>query len=242
MVIVRRAGPDDAPGIARVKAAAWPEESPPDPDHIACVLAQPEHAAHVALDGDGGVIGFVDGFVTLSQAGISRWEEDLLAVHPACQGRGIGRALVEANTAAGQELGVLFARALIRVDNVGSQRAFAHCGYCLDEAVCALYVSTQPSVVSHQQEKWSPRCYAEIGQRAGDAPFFISVTTFTYRGLWLEGGLGPDSFRAAQSIRDHYGWDVAGAVIPPGQLEAVRAAEAAGYTLVGPYQWWVLDC
>ncbi len=233
MVIVRRASPADAPGIARVKAAAWPEESLPDPDHIARVLAQPEHAAHVALDGDGSVLGFVDGFVTLSPTDALRWEVDLLAVHPDCQGRGIGRALVEVSTAAGQEMGVSFARALIRVDNVGSQRAFARCGYRLDGAVCALYIS-QP-VVETRQAVSLPHI------PTGEA-HFVSVTTFTYRGLWLEGGLGAEAFQAAQAIRDHNGWDVAGAVIPPAQPEAIRAAEAAGYTLVGPYQWWIRAC
>jgi len=245
MVTVRHAGSGDASGIARVKAAAWPEESLPDADYIACVMDGQEHVSQVAIDADGQVIGFVDGFVTLSQAGVSRWEVDLLAVHPDCRGRGIGRALVEANTAAGQAMGAAFARALIRVDNIGSQRVFARCGYRVDEAVCALYTSTQPSAISHQQENQIPPLCAEEEPQGGlyrpggeDSLHLVPVTTFAYRGLWLEGSLGPDSFRAAQTICDHNGWDVAGAVIPAGQPETVRAAEAAGYAPVGLYQWW----
>jgi hypothetical protein len=71
--------------------------------------------------------------------------------------------------------------------------------------------------------------------------FLIPVTTFNYRGLWLEGTLDYDAFTCASAIRSQYKLDVAGAVIPASQEKAITAAQQAGYVFVGDYQWWRLS-
>ena len=218
---VRRAVPDDAPGIAAVKAAAWPGEAS-QAASIAAVIRQPGHATLVAVE-NGRVLGFVDGFLTHALAGVRRWEVDLLAVHPDHRRRGIGRALVTACTDAGRTAGAARARALIQLDNVGSQNTFARCGYQVNEAVCRLFVCTD-------------------GGASGPPPpldaHFIPVVTLNYRGLWIEGKLSAAGFEAARAARARFGLDLVGAAIPLAEAEALRAAQRARFRAVGDYQWW----
>ncbi|MFN8560636.1 MAG: hypothetical protein U0703_03155 [Anaerolineae bacterium] len=61
----------------------------------------------------------------------------------------------------------------------------------------------------------------------------ISVTTYTYSGIWVEGRLSLEALRCARSIRTRYGWDVAGAVIPEGTFDQTPE----GYAVVGRYRW-----
>ncbi len=218
---VRWAVPDDALGIAAVKAAAWPGEAS-EAAHIAAVIRQPGRATLVAIE-NGRVLGFVDGFLTSALAGVRRWEVDLLAVHPDHRRRGIGRALVTVCTDAGRAAGAALARALIQLDNVGSQNTFARCGYQVNGAVCRLFVSTS-------------------GGASGPTPppdaHLIPVVTLNYRGLWIEGKLSAAGFEAARAVRARFGLNLVGAAIPLAEIEALRAAHGAGFRAVGDYQWW----
>jgi len=212
--------------IARLKAAVWPEERA-DVAYLAAALAQPDRATLIA-EADGALAGFADGFLTLAEDGARRWELDLLAVDPAHQGRGLGRALIAACTEAGRDFGAEVARALIRASNTPSQRAFQHVGYTLDPAPLVLWIDAQDD----------------------DAPaplppdaYLIPVITLGYRGVWIEGQPDEAVFRAARTIRARHGWDSAGAVLPLADVAANEAARRAGFTPLGEppsggWAWW----
>ena len=219
---IRHATPADAVALQAIKRAVWPEEDA-DLAAIAVALNQPDHQTQVAVAADGTVIGFADGFLTLAADESRRWEVDLLAVHPTHQRQGTGQALVAAVTAAGRDFGAVTARALIQVENRGSQKTFAYTGYSLKPTVCHLLINTD-----------GPDDQAPVPPGA----HLVPVITFNYRGLWIEGQRA-QAFGAGRAIRARHGWDVAGAVIPETAPAELRAAEAAGYANVGAYQWWV---
>ncbi len=221
MHAIHPATPHDAAAIATLQAACWPGERP-DVARIARVVTGPDHATLIARIEDKPV-GFVDGFLTLAADGARRWEVDLLAVDPAWRGRGVGRALIAACTAAGAAFAPLYARALIAVDNAASRRAFAAAGFVEQAAPCRLMIMTAGE---------------DGGRAAPPEAHLVPVQTLSYQGVWVEGALTPGAFAAAGDVRARFGWDVAGAVIPLGQAEALAAAEAAGYRAVGAYTWW----
>ncbi len=218
-VEIRAATTDDASAIALLKSLTWPDEDS-DAAQIARSIREPGHATFVATSA-GASVGFVDGFSTLSSAGVHRWDVDLLAVHPHYRGQGLGARLVRANTAAGCQRGATCVRSLIHVENVASQRTFARCAYQLDDTLCNLYVLPGASV--------------KPGAQLPPDSHLIPVNTFNYRGLWLEtGGCGAGALLNGD-------WDLLGAVIPAGQVENERLAKAAGLERVGQYQWWFLE-
>jgi len=219
---IQRATPAHAPQIANVKKLVWEDESADD-SHIAKVIAEPDHVTHIALI-EGQVVGFVDGFLTLSADGFRRWEVDLLAVLPEYRGKGIATQLVARNTQVGyNEMDADHARGLVAVGNIGSEKAFARASFTVENALYALYVSDAA---------------ANTALPKPIHIYLLPVNTINYRGVWLEGVLDVPAFRAAQAVRTHYGWDTAGAVIPTKETNLISAAEEAGYTLIGNYRWW----
>ena len=171
-------------------------------------------------------MGFVDGFMTISDSGIRRWEVDLLAVYPDHWRQGIAKQLIRATTDAGsRDLKAHIARALIHVDNVGSMRSFERCGYHTQDEIYGLYISTVEGV-SHD---WHT-----------ERIHLIPVNTFNYCGLWIEGDLSPDAFQYANNMRHYHQLDLCGTVISTHHEKIVRAALQAGYHLVGHYRWWEL--
>ncbi|NPV67334.1 MAG: GNAT family N-acetyltransferase [Anaerolineae bacterium] len=219
--LIRRAGPDDAPALAAVHAACWPAEHIAV-EHIARALALPNRVTLAAVSG-GTLAGFVDGFLTTGADGRRRWEVDLLAVHPAARGRGLGRRLIAACTTAGTAFRPDCIRALIRVDNVASQRAFAAAGFAPQAPICRLLVNTAGD---------------DRGHEPPPGAHLVPVVTLTYRGVWIEGALLAEAFAAASDMRARCGWDIAGCVIPL-EGEALHAAVEAGYTAVGDFAWWL---
>lgn len=224
MVDIRRALIDDAPAIAAVKRAAWPDDTA-DVSLITRAIRGADHVTHAALTNR--VVGFVDGFTTTSIEGVRRWEVDLLAVMPGSQGQGIGTRLIAASTAAGRERGAALARGLVHVQNLASQKAFEKCGYEAS-GIHSLYVLSGDMPVSTV---------------AADAinPYVIPVQTYNYVGAWLEGDLSLDGLQIVKRLRAACGWDVAGAVISHSDKTIIQAAFDAGYTHVGDYQWWTLE-
>ena len=220
-----RASQKDAVAIAHVKDALWPEEATA-PDYIAEVLQQPDHHTILAIY-EGQVVGFVDGFLSLSASGQRRWEVDLLGVEPAYWGQGIGTQLVEAATQAGQEMKAEIARGLVATANIGSQRAFMKAGYRVEERPLNLWVwardSNQASITSKQL---SPSSY------------LIPVVTFNYQGTWLEGEISVASMQAAQAICARLGWAVTGTLIDIEEHVLNEATQALGYFFVNQFQWW----
>jgi GNAT superfamily N-acetyltransferase len=212
---MRLVTPADAPGLARLIHEVWDHN--PNPERIARVSLESNHATVIEEDG-GVVIGFADGFTTVTSDGALRWEVDLLGVHPAHRGRGIARSLIAASVEAGRHAGATAARALVQIDNAPSLSAFRRCGFIPDAAICELFVSNEPR---DEQLPTPPDAH------------LVSVTTLTYSGVWIEGRLSLEALRCAESARTCYGWDVAGAVLPEGDL----GVEKAGYVLVGRYRW-----
>jgi GNAT superfamily N-acetyltransferase len=199
-------------------------QEPVRPDYILACIRSHNHVVWVAQE-DKTLVGFVDCFMTISQNGTRRWEIDLLAVHPRYQGQGIGTALVRAGYDSGKEHGAGKARALVQAENAGSQRTFARCGFVPQDTICRLCVAS----LSNEN--------VEAGNMAG--LHLIAVQTFSYRGLWLEGTLNAKTLNAgmAECVRRRV--DLAGAVIPLHQPEAVSVAEQLGFEPVGVYQWWI---
>jgi ribosomal protein S18 acetylase RimI-like enzyme len=119
------------------------------------------------------VVGFASAFLTMGASGQGRWEVDLIAVRRDHQGHGLGTALIRHVWRAGDTQGAALARALIRVENVASQRAFRNAGFTTDGQVTHLLL-------------WTPRPdKRSIPDVEGVA--LLTVDTLTYRGLWIEG-------------------------------------------------------
>jgi GNAT superfamily N-acetyltransferase len=171
------------------------------------------------------VVGFIDGFSTISITGLQRWEVDLLAVRPDVQHRGIAKQLIQANSTAGHELGVDMSRSLIQVDNAGSMKAFSDCGYRAENDVSGLYV------LNH----YTPASSANLLPNDMN---LIYVNTINYRGLWVEGELSAEGLDVANRERNQCSLDIIGVVISLRQTRSIRVADSAGYNFIGQYRYW----
>lgn len=233
MIMIRRATPSDASAIAGLIRAAFPNVAA-DERQAARALRRDDHAAFVA-ERDGRVAGFCDGFVTRSAEGESRWEVDLVGVAPDSRGHGLARRLIAASVEAGRERGCAFARALIRLDNAASQRAFAAAGFAVDPVLRLIYVCSQSAGAFFDLAKFV----------ACDAPderpdWLIPVETLTYRGGWIEADPTWDRLSCAVAARATFDWDSVGVLVPAEQAGFFEVADGIDYEFVGTYQWWTL--
>lgn len=195
-------------------------ENNPDPARIARLISQ--HSTLVA-EQVRVTAGFVDTFVTVALDGLVRWEVDLLGVDPQWQNQGIARQLVLASLREALLLDLRYARALIRMDNYPSQRAFAWCGFAPQSIPSVLYVGEPVD--------------APAPSLPDDARL-VNVETFTYSGVWIEGALSAATFQAARASIFQRGHTTAGAVIRQDDSLAIEAAERAGFVPVGEFDWW----
>lgn len=182
MIGIRRARLTDIEGIADVVKDVWEQDILTD-----VCGAQTEGdlpALWVATDEADGphpadrrhpaeLVGFVSAFLTVGASGLRRWEIDLVAVRQDSQGQGLGTQLIRRICEVGASNEVSLARALIRVENIASQRVFEKVGFTTDGQL-------------HHLLLWTP----EPG--AVPIPCFpgltlLPVDTLTYRGLWIEG-------------------------------------------------------
>jgi GNAT superfamily N-acetyltransferase len=220
---IRRAVGPDVLGIVDVKRQVWPDEDA-DVDLIAAAVADPGHATHLAMIGSAAA-GFVDGFLTRSASGLRRWEVDLLAVAAPQRGRGIGRGLVEASTQAGCECGARLARALIKLDNSASERAFHHNGYRAEGEVQELHVLPGAAVAGKEA--------------LAQGLHLVNVLTFNYTGVWLEPAPDVACVDFASIVSPAPGADVVGVLIPFQKGEWAESARSVGFEPLGRYRWWV---
>lgn len=227
MVTFRSASVHDVTGIIEVKRSVWPDEENADLDYILSVIEQPEHSTLVA-ELDGQIIGFVDGFSTLSADSVYRWEIDLLAVHPAQHRRGIASELIRLSCEAGVSAGMMLARALIHRDNLPSERAFLCCGFSLMNEMGWLYTASAKA-----SEDNFCLCLE-------DDDHLIPVTTLNYRGIWIEGGQTTNSLIIARHMCSVHGLDVAGLVTVRTDDAKCSELEAHGYQQVGPYRYFTM--
>lgn len=223
--IFRQAMLDDVSAIAAVKTAVWPEEES-DVGVIARALQTPTHHTHIAMV-DEQVVGFVSCFTTESAQGERRWEVDLLAVHPDFRRRGLATKLIEGTLALPEAQSCEYARALIQIDNVGSQRSFAQNGFTTDGQIHTLLICSQALEAADARTSAASGCH------------MIPVNTLGYQGLWLEEPLSTEAFTLARAELAGTNAAVAGVIIPDDDNTNITYAEAQHYESVGKYQRWI---
>jgi len=223
VIETRTAQVDDVSRIGLIMKAVW---SYAEPNHvrIARVVQDASHVTLIAVV-DGVIAGFVDGFATTMMDSILRWEVDLLAVHPDFQRQGLASRLVSASSEAGQKRGASYAQGLVAVDNVGSQKTFAHCGYETDGVIHELLVAE--------------RARNPSGFEGNDSEaYLLPVKTMNYMGLWIEGQRQKSGLQRAINKLIGTDLDRAGAVVSETDTDVIENAIALGFENVGRYQWW----
>jgi ribosomal protein S18 acetylase RimI-like enzyme len=227
---LRRATSTDTKGIATVVYDVWAQDTLTDvcQDQIkddTCAL-------WVAADKDD-IAGFVSAFLSTGKDGDRRWEVDLVAVRRASQGQRLGRRLVIKACQDARRHSVSVARAIIRVDNIASQRTFENAGFTTDRAI-------------HKLLLWTPVSSDNpIGE--ADNVALLPMDTLTYRGLWIEGLTSEElttteqrqAIRAARSMVAKDGRLNAGALIPIDE-EHLLATDLRDEACVhGEYYWFI---
>ena len=224
---IRLAQIDDAEAIQRILQETWGDSLLFDvfSDHI----SSPEHQVFVAVEA-GEVVGFLSAFLVSNP--VPRWEIDLIIVRSASQGKGIGTSLIEEALIYGSRLGVSSAKASIRIDNYGSQRAFAKVGFTTDAQVRSLFL-------------WKPLAFRFVAD-VPETVHLIPVDALTYRGLWIDGFVESqfseqtqrDVIRTAQSrIFDEDRLNT-GMFIPDDLKDLIAPDLLTGATNHGQYHWW----
>ncbi len=222
--MIRKALLNDAQAIKILKDTVWPSDTTSE-DHTQSILNDINQTILIN-ENETDITGLAAAFMTTSLDYIQRWEVDLLAVHPNHQRQGIAKNLVNAITKIGRQKNAQIARALIQIENIGSQKTFTACGYTTNGGIQALYISD-----SENTSALDP---------AGEC-HLIPVSTLNYRGVWVEGELKAVAFMLGQAMRTQHHWDIAGAVIPKANDQAIATAEASGFTFVSYFQTWVYD-
>ena len=226
-VSIRRAALSDIDGIGAVVREVWDQEILQD----ACRrLIAGEHSTIWVAEAEEAVLGFASGFLTMDKWGQRRGEIDLLAVRPSRQGEGIGPRLIAGLEAEAASWGVDVLRALIRVKNRPSQKAFSRVGFTTDGQVHKLFL-------------WSPK-EGTAERRVQGEIAMIPVDTVTYRGLWIE-GLARLSRAAQQVVVGAARAAIArdnrlntGALIPADDTGKLARRLMQEATLQGDYYWF----
>lgn len=228
--MIRQACSDDVKGVEAVTQAVWSQDI--DHEMFHDQVKKDTCCIQVAID-DGQVTGFVSTFLSVDVHQARRWEVDLLCVRPECQGKGLGTALIESVWDQAKAHTAHVARALVRTENVASQKAFARAGYTTDNRRHHLYL-------------WTPLIGSEEFELPQDITL-MPMDTLTYRGLWIEGvtstAISHDVQGQVISIAQHR---IAsekrintGALIPVDE-EEVFSLEARNLGEVhGEYCWWI---
>jgi len=232
----------------------------PAPAEAHARLAAPTTRVWLARAG-GQFIGFVATFETRS-ASRRRLEVDLLGVIPTAQGRGIGTALARQATAGCDRL----ARALIRLGNVASERAFQRAGFAVGSDAMELLIldcrgpQPHPSPASRERGDDGPGSFPSPILRQRDEPGrgensslgpceLLPVTTLTYRGAWLEnaGAFAGDvaAWRALGRCAGEWtaqrGLELVGALLPLAEEDGRQGLAGAGYVPTGCYRFFYRD-
>ena len=225
MISIRRSVAADRDGVERIVNDVWDQDV--RDDAFRTHLQAETHSLWVAEAQDE-IVGFVSAFMTPARDGQTRWEIDLIAVEPAYQGQGIGGELI-AKTYRDGQVRAPVARALIRVDNLPSQRAFRRMGFSSDGEIYQLLI-------------WTPQPGAD--RPCPDQIALLPVDALTYRGLWIEGldSLSrQDQRRAlevARAVAAAESCDNAGAVFLARQVEDLPPQLRAEADLQGKYVWF----
>ena len=241
----------EAQGLLAVEKVVF-DESPYTAEEVQAMLTDGPQRAWLALAGEE-VVGFTIAFVAHSLHG-SRWEIDLLAVHPRWQGRGLGRRLIRAAAAHGATL-ARRARALVADDNGASARAFAAVGFrrAAEADHLLVYRTDQqapPPLADPAVRVWAvaeepQRGWALLLAAQGDRPVgyveLLRVETLLYRGVWLESwraetaAAGAALVRAALARAVDEGRQEVGAVVPDRDRAWQETLLDAGFGSLGRF-------
>lgn len=213
MWTIHPAQPDNAPIIAALHESVWPAEQLSIAT-IQAALTQPERLTLLAADPHRH-IGYVDAFTTRSQDGITRWEIDLLAVHPHCQRMGLGSTLIDAilKAARGDQ-----ARTVVAYGNLGAETVFERFGFT-------------PSAL---HTLWIAEGQPDPKETPPNEAYLLPIQTLTYRGLWIEGVLSRQALQSARALTPQ----IAGVMISEADSALVESAHALDYRLIGRYRFW----
>jgi len=234
MTNLRRATSTNIKGIATVVYDVWAQDILTDicEDQIkddTCAL-------WVAADKDD-IAGFVSAFLTTGKDGDRRWEIDLVAVRRASQGQRLGQRLVTKARQDAKIHNVSIARAIVRVNNVASQKTFENAGFVTDRRIHKLLLWTP---------EWTPESSDNPIVSAKNVTL-LPMDTLTYRGLWIEGltseGLTVEqqrsAVRTARSMIARDGRLNTGALIPVDEEHLLATDLRETASVHGEYYWFV---
>jgi L-amino acid N-acyltransferase YncA len=248
---IREARATDIAGIADVVNHVWQQGILSDvcKTHIESdssalwVATNDAHGRHPAAESRSeNVIGFASAFLTADLSGHRRWEVDLVAVRPHSQGQGLGTQLIRHVCEVGEGYEVSLARALIRVENIASQRAFEHAGFTTDGQVhqLVLWSPEEGGNISREESELNRSASIHAGKVA-----LLRTDTLTYRGLWIEGltSLCTEEQRlavqTARAIVARDRRDNTGTLIPVGEAPFLAADLREQGVVQGEYTWFV---
>ncbi len=214
---IRSAHLADSTAIQTIKQTVWPEEET-TLAQITQALCQPNHTCLVAQV-DETLVGFMDCFVSISIQKITRLELDLLAVLPDHRGQGIASELIRTSLQRNYTEPIQMVRALIQLENTGSQKAFQNNGFQVLPEHLTLYVAP-----NHGQN--SP-------QTSGFSGNLVPVITLGYSGYWIEPPFSAESMILPEPFQ------TAGALLPKDESLEELAVQS-GFESINQYQWWVL--
>ena len=230
MTNLRKAASTDIKGIATVVYDVWAQDILTD--ICEAQIKDDTCALWVAADKDD-IAGFVSAFLTTGKDGDRRWEVDLVAVRRASQGQRLGQRLVTKACQDARIHNVSIARAIVRVNNIASQKTFENAGFTTDWRIHKLLLWTpDPSD--------NPIAYARNVT-------LLPMDTLTYRGLWIEGltseGLTIEEQRqavkTARSMIARDGRLNTGALIPVDEEHLLATDLRETASVHGEYYWFV---
>jgi len=228
--MIRQATNNDANGVEAITQAVWNQKI--DHEVFQNQIENDTCVIHVAIEHNQ-VAGFLSSFLTIDVHHNRRWEVDLLVVRPENQGYGLGTALIQSVWDDAQKHRAGFARAMVRTDNIASQKAFSRAGYSTNGKRHHLYL-------------WPPQIQPEQTMLPNNVTL-LPMDTLTYRGLWIEGLITPtrtdkeqsDILSKAQNIVVTQKRLNTGAVIPMDEETVLSKDLLASGTIHGEYGWWV---
>lgn len=239
--------PRHIPAIAKLLCITFPNERDDletDLARLQSVLVDKSHGPILMIQsgaeenhevGSGKVLGFIDGFMTEAPDGTKRWEIDLLAVDSEWQGKGIGKTLIAKSFEEARIREADLARALIRVDNLPCQRAFAYNGFRKRHPAFALFICTKAT------ENMTAASLLPHGA------YLVLVDTCLYRGYWIEsldGNITAEVLESTISCLNNPKLatapdaEILGGLLPLRSDQDSLMDYPQGYDLVGKFEWW----
>lgn len=184
---------------------------------------------------DGEIVGVISSVMSVNKRGKKRWELDLLAVKKLVQGKGIGTRLVQESIKRGEALECDYARGLIRIENVGSQKAFERAGFKKQEGIYNLIL-------------WQTWSFKEKLREVHDITY-LPMETLAYRGLWIEDLFSSDrspneykmAINYAQQLAKNEKRDNTGATILKEDVNKLPRSIVKQSANHGKYNWWTID-